>query len=116
MKMTLGIVLVSFCLLFGGTAIAADQNELPPILASLDHSENVILLNDHSMAQIAGTSFDHPDLRTSIGVLKEKGLRFVIGIHVAKIKERVKAIKQRKAAKRVKIRNWLRGRFCRKPA
>ena len=110
MKMTLGIVLVSFCLLFGGTAIAADQNELPPILASLDHSENVILLDDHSMKQIKGEGITHPSWRDSIrGFLRDP--RGTIKKHIPVIRKGIDEIKKRKAVKRKRIRTWLRLRF-----
>ena len=102
MKMTLGIVLVSFCLLFGGTAIAADQNELPPILASLDHSEDVILLDDHSMKEIQGTSF----------VSWRDAIKARLAPKVTKIKRVVRVVKQKKDQIRRRVIRWFRARLA----
>ena len=64
------IVIISIVfLLFGGTAIASDQNQLPEIYASLSGSEDVVTLNNQHMQQIEGTFFlpmGHPSLRDSI--------------------------------------------------
>ncbi|MFO7738822.1 MAG: hypothetical protein R6V46_10135 [Desulfatiglandaceae bacterium] len=84
MKTTVGLLCICVCVMLGGTAVAADQDQVPDILASLSQSESVIVLDDQHLGQIEGTFFlggSHPGLISSIcGFLKDPC--GTIGLHL----------------------------------
>jgi len=68
MKTTLGLLCICVCVMLGGTAVAADQDQVPDILASLSNSDGVMVLDDQQLGQIEGTFFlrGHPGLVASL--------------------------------------------------
>jgi hypothetical protein len=67
MKKFVGGILIAVCLVWTGTVMAADQNNAPAILTSLQNSENVVALDDKSMDQIQGTFFCLPEGHPTFG-------------------------------------------------
>lgn len=68
MRTIVGLLLICLCVMLGGTAVAADQDQVPDILASLSNSDGVIVLDDQQLGQIEGTFFlsGHPGLVRSL--------------------------------------------------